>query len=357
MAQYNRVSVKRFEGRMSSSNTQYCVSKSKVVKALKEIRLKGVRETPFIHDTSKTLQCGTNINLMFKCESFQRSGSFKFRGATNAVCDIAKKDSQKRSICVTVSSGNFAQGLALASQISGFASKIVMPINTTKIKIDAVKSYGAEIEFCHPNKRDEHCAQVVEELGTRAQFVHPSEDPRVIAGNGTLMLEMIQQSTKIGKKLHAVICPVGGGGVISGVSAVCHEEGILVIGGEPLNADDAYRSKQSGAIQGHRITGQTPTTIAEGLRTTLGPNTFPCVRDWVDTIILVSEDEIKQAMRLVLERLKVVTEASSCVAYAVARKPEFIELMKRKFPNENEINVGIVLTGGNVDFTEFFSKL
>jgi len=341
----------------SKTPQKYCVSKHLVVQAFQEIHKHGVKRTPTIQGSLTLIPKGTNFSLFFKAESFQRSGSFKFRGATNAVAAVAK-DGSRDAVIVTVSSGNFAQGAALAAKNFGLKAKIVMPNNTTPIKINAVRSYGAEIEFCHPNRRDEHCAEVVRALGPSARFVHPSEDPRVIAGNGTLFIEMMQQvKAEFNQKLHIVVCPVGGGGVISGVSAVAFDEGVLVIGAEPAEADDAYRSKQTRSIQSHRITGQTPHTIAEGLRTTLGPNTFPCVRDWVDQIVLVSEKEIVEAMRLILERLKVVAEASSCVAYAAVRTPEFQRIAHAKFPNEKQINVGIVLTGGNVDFTEFFARM
>jgi threonine dehydratase len=288
---------------------------------------------------------------------FQRTGSFKFRGASNAVRIRTQgiTEARKREMyLVTVSSGNFAQGAALAAKVNGLKARIVMPRNTTKLKVDAVRSYGAEVEFCDPDQRDEHCAEVVRALGSQALFIHPSEDPGVIAGNGTLAVEMLEQvRVQYGKDLDVIVVPVGGGGVISGVAAVARARNVLVIGAEPLNADDAFRSKQQRSIQGHRIAGKTPNTVAEGLRTTLGPNTFPVVRDWVHAIIRVAEEEIVDAMRLVLERLKCVAEPSSCVAYAAVRSNDFRQIIEDRFGKHRPVNIGLVLTGGNVDFSSF----
>ena len=345
----------------------YCVSRDSVLQAYKDFQspASSVRRTPVMQGSRtlippalKSLGC----ELYFKLEMFQRSGSFKFRGASNAVGSIKRENDgmdPKDKVVVTVSSGNFAQGAALAAQNFGLQAKIVMPENTTKIKVDAVRSYGAEVEFCHPNERDEHCALVVQSLKERARFIHPSEDPRVIAGNGTLCVEFIEQVDNQfgGQKLDVIVVPVGGGGVISGVAAYARSENIMVVGAEPILADDAYRSKLLGSIQGHRIPGQTPNTVAEGLRTTLGPNTFPVVRDFVHSIIPVSEEGILRAMRLIFERLKCVAEASSCVAYAALDTPEFLQVLKENFAGKARINIGIVLTGGNVDFDPYFNNL
>lgn len=328
----------------------YVVSKADVERASSRVYRHGVEVTP-CRCLSRTLGISERVELFFKLESFQRSGSFKLRGATNAVFDIVQKQPEnKELVVVTVSSGNFAQATALAASRFGLKSIIVMPNNTSRVKVNAVQdSYKAEISYCDPSDRDGHCARVVQELGpARARFVHPSEDPRVIAGNGTLMLELIAQVHDLTQsQLDIVVCPIGGGGVCSGVAAVCKEHGILVIGAEPALADDAYRSKQTNRIQGHRD-GQVPKTVAEGLRTTLGPNTFPCIRDWVEEIILVEEREILESMKLIMERGKVVVEASASVAYAAVRSNRFREITQSRFPDQR-IKVGVILSGGNVD--------
>lgn len=343
------------------ADMEHVVSPENVREAMKIMRANGVRTTPLVEGSASLIPF-KQIKLFFKLEPFQRTGSFKIRGATNAIHALVQdKNAQdiKDLVVVTVSSGNFAQGVALAARNLGLNALIIMPNNTSKIKVAAVQSYGAKVIFCEPNERNEHTARIIKELGPIAQFIHPSENPNVIAGNGTLFLEMFEQCKQVfSQKLHVVVVPIGGGGVISGVAAVARELGVLVVGGEPLLADDAFRSIKTGSIQHHRE-NKVPTTIAEGLRTTLGPNTFPCVRDWVSEIILVSEEEIQAAMKLVMERLKVVAEASSCVAYAAVRNPKFAEFIQSNFSGKDNINVGIVLTGGNVDldYLPFQSRL
>jgi threonine dehydratase len=221
-----------------------------------------IRRTPTIQcpDPALLVPEALPASLFFKLESFQKTGSFKYRGASNAVSHLVQQNNDlDEAVLVTVSSGNFAQALAKVAQEFHIPATIVMPSDTSKIKVDAVREYGATVEFCDPNDRDGHCARVVERIGQSARFIHPSENPFVIHGNGTLLLEMIRDVAP--RKLDVIVCPVGGGGVISGISAVAREAGILVVGAEPLQADDAYWSKRTNRLQPHRTP---PNTIAEG---------------------------------------------------------------------------------------------
>lgn len=289
----------------------------------------------------------TGRTLFFKCELMQRSGSFKFRGASNA---IALLDVTKTAFGVTThSSGNHAAALALAAKIQGIPAIIVMPSNAPLIKRNAVESYGAKVISCEPTQaaREAAAKNVVDETG--AEFIHPSEDPRVIAGQGTMALELIEQVKEIdGGVLDAVIVPVGGGGMISGIAIAlkaCNPL-IRIIGAEPLAANDAFRSKQTGEWQGH-LNGVTPKTIADGLKTTLGPNTYPIVRDFVDEIICVSESQIASALRTVYETMKLAIEPSAAVGVAALLSEE-LSLVSR--PHLKRI--GIILCGGNIDLSE-----
>lgn len=266
--------------------------------------------------------------FFFKCEPFQRGGSFKIRGALNAVLSLSA-DQASRGV-VTHSSGNFAAALAIAAGMRGVPAYVVMPEDAPAVKVAAVREYGGKVIFCHRTERARTAERVRQETG--AAFLHPFDQAEVIAGQGTLLLELIEQVPD----LDAVIAPVGGGGLISGIALAAFERapGLRVYAAEPLGADDAARSKASG----HRLPQDDPRTIADGLRTGLGELTWPVVRDRVSAVITVSEEEIVMAMRQLWERLKVVTEPSGAVALAGAWK----------LPPQAR-RVGVVLSGGNVE--------
>lgn len=309
-----------------------------------DVRVAWDRITPYAHRTP-ILTCSgidrlCHARLFFKCENFQKTGSFKFRGAVNAVAGLAP-DRRAHGVYAH-SSGNHAQALALAAQIHGIPVHIVMPENSNPIKVSATKGYGAHVVFCPPTLRGRQ--DVAQRIGeeTGAIFVHPHDDPRVIAGQGTAVAELIEE---VGE-LDLIFAPVGGGGLLSGTLIAANHLAprARVIGCEPAEADDAYRSLQSG----HRITDFVPHTIADGLRTPLGANTFSVLRDRVNEIVLVSEREIVEAMRTVWERMKIVIEPSSAVAVA--------PLLRGAVDAEGK-RVGVILSGGNVDLSRFFAAL
>lgn len=293
-----------------------------------------INMTPII--TSETLNLMCNKKLFFKCELFQKTGSFKARGACNAVLK------QPGNIFVTHSSGNHAQALAWAGGRHGSTVYVVMPSDASRAKQKAVIDYGAILSFCEPTLRArESAAQLIVE-STGAKLIHSYNDPDIISGQGTVGLEILEQVPY----LEAIIIPIGGGGLISGITIAAKSinPNIIIIAAEPASADDAFKSKQVGSIVIHE---KLPDTIADGLRTNLGSNTWPVIRDLVDRVILVSEDEIRSALRLVLERMKCVIEPSAAVGVAVALGEEFRIL----YPTLQ--NVGIVLCGGNIDLDNF----
>ena len=274
-------------------------------------------------------------SLALKCEHLQKVGAFKFRGACNAVMGL-RPDEADRGV-VTHSSGNHAQALAWAARTRGIPAHIVMPTNAPSVKRRAVEGYGGVVHDCEPTleSRLATCGQVAADTG--GSIVPPYDDDRIIAGQGTLALELLGQVPD----LEAVIVPVGGGGLVSGIATVVKAIApeIRVIGAEPALADDAFRSKAAGSIQPH--VGDPTRTIADGLRTTLGERTFPIVRDLVDEIVRVEEADIRSALRLVLERSKLVIEPSAALGVAVAVDPSF--------RNRGLRRVGVVLCGGNLD--------
>ena len=297
------------------------------------------------------------VRCFFKAEMMQRTGSFKFRGASNAVAMLPPLTE-----CVaTVSSGNFAQALALAAKEKALRCVVVMPRDTTSVKVQAVRGFGAEVVFCDPDKRDETLLEVVKGLGPRAVAVHPSDDPCVIAGQGTVFTEFDEQVRELthGEGLDVIVVPVGGGGVIAGVAvAASLANRTVVVGAEPRIADDAWRSLRAGSVRGHR-NGQVPRTVAEGLRTTLGPNTLAAMRGGaVREIFLVDEDAIVASTRLLMERLKLVVEPSSATTFAALRDAATLEWLAANVVGERHrdrpLNVGLVLTGGNVDVSPLF---
>lgn len=274
----------------------------------------------------------TGGKLFFKCENFQKVGAFKFRGASNAILSLSSQEAKKG--VATHSSGNHAQALALAAKLREIPAYVVMPENAPKVKIQAVKSYGAEITFCKPtlDAREATLAQVVKKTG--ATFIHPYNNARIIAGQGTAAVELLEDYPD----LDLIIVPVGGGGLLSGtaLAAKAMNPKITVIGVEPAQADDAFQSFKSGKL----IPVQNPDTIADGLRTSLGALPFSIIQKQVDDIITVSEASIVNAMRYVWERLNMIIEASSAVPLAAVFDGKI---------NVKGKKAGIIISGGNVD--------
>jgi len=291
-----------------------------------------VHTTPVM--TSTTLNRLAGRRLYFKCENLQRAGSFKIRGATNAV--LALPDDVARHGVVTHSSGNFAQALALAARSRGVVAHVVMPSNAPAAKREAVLGYGGRIVECEPTlEAREATARAVAE-DTQAVLIPPYDHADVIAGQGTLALELLEQVPE----LDAIVCPVGGGGLISGITLAARELApeLRVFAAEPSGADDAARSKAAREL----IPSTNPDTIADGLRTSLGELTWPVVRDLVERVITVDDEAIVAAMRLCFERMKLVVEPSGAVSLAA-----MLADVMRAMPGLGR--VGVVLSGGNVD--------
>jgi threonine dehydratase/serine racemase len=290
------------------------------------------RRTPVM--TCATLDRLAGRALFFKCEQWQRSGSFKFRGASNAVLRLS--DAQAARGVVTHSSGNHAQALALAARLRGIPAHIVMPTSASPVKRRAVEDYGGRVVPCAPNlaARETTTAAVQKETG--AILIPPYDYPDVMAGQGTAALELLQEVPD----LDALIAPVGGGGLMSGISIAARavRPTIRLFAAEPLGADDAARSRAAMT----RIPQTAPNTIADGLLTSLGELTWPVIRDVVEVVITVDDGEIVAAMRLAWERAKLLIEPSSAVALAVALTSRFRGL-------SGIGRVGIILSGGNVD--------
>ncbi len=296
------------------------------------------RVKPYIHKTpvltSGLINEISGCKVYFKCENFQKMGAFKMRGASNAILSLTEEERNKG--VVTHSSGNFAQALSLAANKMGVDAFIIMPKNAPQVKKNAVKGYKGNIieSESTPIAREEVAEKV--RVEKRATFIHPSNDDDVIHGQGTAAIELLEEQPQ----LDYIFTPVGGGGLIAGtaLAAKYFSKKCKVIGGEPKNADDAFRSLQSGKIEYN----ESANTIADGLRTNLGDRNFPIIKKEVEKIILVAEAEIVDAMKLVWERMKIIIEPSSAVAFAA--------LLKNKQDYKNK-NVGIIISGGNVDIT------
>jgi len=297
------------------------------------------RIRPYIHRTP-VLTCATldhqiGAEIYFKCENFQRAGTFKARGACNAVFSLSAEEARRG--VATHSSGNHGAALALMAQLRGIKATVVMPDNAPHVKRDAVAGYGARIVFSAstPLARETRLAEVVTETG--ATFVHPSNDPLIIAGQGTATLELLDDVPA----LDVVMAPVGGGGLLSGtaLAAAGHSPRARVIGAEPAAADDAYRSLRAG----HILPSGNPQTIADGLRTSLGDVTFPLIQQHVERIVTVSEEAIVRAMYLVWERMKIIIEPSSAVPVAVLLENPGDFAGRR---------IGVLLSGGNLDLRQ-----
>jgi threonine dehydratase len=297
------------------------------------------RIKPYIHNTpvltSQSLNEIAGCEVFFKCENFQKVGAFKARGAMNAVLSLTEGERAKG--IATHSSGNHAQAIARAGKIMGINAYIVMPRTAPAIKKQGVLSYGGEVFECEPTlaARESTLAEVIKKTG--AIEIHPFNNYTVIEGQATTTKELLEQI----HQLDFVIAPVGGGGLLSGtaLAAKFFSPSTVVIAAEPALADDAFRSLQSGSIQ----PASPPTSIADGLLTSLGDKTFPIIKENVKEVITVTDEEIIAAMKLLWERLKIIIEPSCAVPFAA--------LLKRKDQFNNK-RVGIILTGGNVDLNK-----
>ena len=294
------------------------------------------RISNFIHNTPiltcENINLESNAKLFFKCDNFQKTGSFKIRGATNTILQLSKK--QIKNGVITTSSGNHGAAVAAAAKKLGANVKVIMPNNTPKVKINNVQRYGGEIIFCEPNikARENTLNEMVKESGST--IVHPYNDEKVIAGQGTAAKELLEKVAD----LDIIITPVSGGGLLAGTSLLAKSinPNIKVYGAEPKNADDTYRSIKNKKI----VPNKTTDTIADGLRAQVGTITFPIIQKNVDGIILVSEEMIIQSMRTIWQRMKIIIEPSCSIALAA------ILINNEQFHNKR---IGIILTGGNVD--------
>jgi len=303
---------------------------------LQDIQQAAERIKPYAHHTpvltNESLNQRVNAQVYLKCENLQKVGAFKFRGACNAVYSLSDEKAA-HGVC-THSSGNHAQALALAARMRGIPAYIVMPNNAPSVKKNAVAGYGGQIRFCEPTLEARESTLDRIRLDTGANVVHPYNDERVIAGQGTAALELLDSIPE----LDLIIAPVGGGGLLSGtaIAAKGLKPGIRMIAGEPENANDAYRSLQEGRI----VPSENPKTIADGLLTSLGQLTFPIIREHVEQIVTVSEQGIIDTMKFIWERTKIIIEPSAAVAVGV--------LWEKKI-DLSGLKIGVILSGGNVD--------
>lgn len=289
-----------------------------------------IHRTPVL--TCTAINVLTGAEVYFKCENFQKAGAFKTRGATNAVMGLNSSEMDKG--VATHSSGNHAAALSLAARLRNIPAYIVMPSNSSPVKVKAVRSYGGNITFCEPTlpSREETLNEVIKKVG--AIEIHPYNDLLIIAGQATAARELIEDAPD----LDIIMAPVGGGGLLSGTALSTHyfSPGTRVIAAEPLGADDAYQS----FILKEFVPSVDPQTIADGLRTSLGSITFPIILQLVNEILTAGEDEIITAMKLTWERMKIIIEPSSAVPLAtILSHPELFRGKK----------VGIIISGGNVD--------
>lgn len=307
--------------------------------SLAQIREAHARIKPFIHHTpvltSESINAIAGCEVYFKCENFQKVGAFKARGGLNAVLSIPEE--QRKKGVVTHSSGNHAQAMALAARDSGCNAYIVMPNTAPEVKKKAVAGYGAQITFCEPTQeaRESNAARIMEETG--ATFVSPYNDYKVIEGQATATVEFLEEQTD----LDFLMVPVGGGGLLAGTALAAHylKPELHVYAGEPEGAQDAFLSMQKGEV----VRIDKPNTIADGLLTTVGDKNFPIIKQLVKGVLVVNDQEIIEAMRLIWERMKIIIEPSCAVPFAALLKN------KEKFTGKK---VGIILSGGNVDLAK-----
>ena len=303
---------------------------------LAEIYAAAERIRPYAHRTPvltcESLDQQVGAQVFLKCENLQKVGAFKFRGACNAVFSLSAAEAQRG--VVAHSSGNHAQALALAARLRGIPAYIVMPDNAPAVKKAAVAGYGGQITFCEPTLAAREATQAQVIAATGATEVHPYNNERVIAGQGTAALELLKDIPD----LDIILAPFGGGGLLSGTAIAATElvPHIRVIAAEPEKADDAFRSLAAGKI----IPSANPQTIADGLLTSLGTLTFPIIQQRVEQIVTVSEAGIIAAMKFVWERAKIIIEPSAAVPVAALWEHPSVFAGLR---------VGIILSGGNVD--------
>ena len=303
---------------------------------LKDIESAHERIRPFIHRTpvltNSSIDNLIGAKLFFKCENFQKAGSFKIRGASNAV-ELLSDEEFKRGVATT-SSGNHGAALSMAVTRRGGMTKVVMPHNTPKIKVNNVERNGGEVVWCEPDQkyRESVLKDVVDEAG--ATVVHPYNDERIMAGQGTCAKELLEDVPD----LDSIVSPVSGGGLLSGslLAAKNMKSSITVYGAEPEEADDAYQSLKLGRI----VPNKTINTICDGLRAQIGSKTFPVIQNLVDDIIPIAEEDIINSLRMIWERLKIIVEPSCSIALAL------IINNKQLFEGRN---VGLIMSGGNLD--------
>jgi len=306
---------------------------------LQEIICSHHRIENFIHRTpvlnSQSLDQLTGTKLYFKCENFQKAGAFKFRGATNAVQQLSKEELGQG--VATASSGNHGAAVAMAVTKEGGKVTVVMPDNSSPIKVENVKRNGGSIIYCKPRQesRERVLHDFVAETGS--VIIHPYNDKHIIAGQGTAALELLEDQSD----LDVIITPLSGGGLLSGTLCAAKniKPDIKVYGAEPKEADDAYRSLKAGK----RLENETTHTICDGLRAQIGEINFPIIKDMVDDIITLKEVEIIDAMRMIWERMKIIVEPSSAIVLAAVVKNT--EIFKNK-------KIGLILSGGNVDLDD-----
>jgi len=303
---------------------------------MNDIREAQRRIAPHIHRTpimtSASLDEIAGARLFFKCENLQRTGSFKMRGATNAIFSLADEEAAKG--VVTPSSGNHGAALAKAARKRNIPAWVIMPNNSPMVKRRAVEAYGGQITLCEPTIRSRQETAAAVQARTGAILIHPYDNDRIVSGQGTAAAELLEDMPD----LDVIIAPVSGGGLLSGtaIASKAMKPGIRVIGAEPKNADDAYRSLKSGHIESN----ETADTIADGLRAVLAPRTFAILQRLADEISTVTEEEIVAAMRLLWERMKLVVEPSGAISAA--------PVLNRRIGSEGK-RIGIILSGGNVD--------
>lgn len=303
---------------------------------LKDIVAAHDRIAPFIHRTpvltNKSLNELSGAELYFKCENFQKAGSFKIRGATNTV-ELLNQDELDRGIATT-SSGNHGAALSMAVSRRNGKTKVVMPHNTPKIKVKNVERNGGEVIWCEPDQtsREEVLKDLVVKTGSTV--VHPYNDERIVMGQGTAGKELIEDHPD----LDAIVSPVSGGGLLSGtlLSAQGINPKIKVYGAEPLEADDTFLSLQKGEI----VPNKTINTICDGLRAQIGTITFPIIQSYVEEVITLTEKEIIESMKMIWERMKIVVEPSCSITLAAVLKSS------NRFAGKK---VGLIISGGNVD--------
>ncbi|HEY2117645.1 MAG TPA: pyridoxal-phosphate dependent enzyme [Candidatus Acidoferrum sp.] len=299
-----------------------------------------IHRTPVL--TCQSLDKLAGAQLFFKCENLQKTGSFKIRGASNAILSLSQEEASHG--VMTHSSGNHGAAVACAASWRGIPAWIVMPRNAPAVKCRAVESYGGKITFCEPkvSSRAETAAKIKAETG--AVMIHPYDDNRIIAGQATAAKELFEEIPD----LDAVLTPVSGGGLLSGtcLGAKGIRPEVRVFGCEPERADDAFRSLKTGVLQ----TLESSDTIADGLRASLSPRTFAILRNYVDGIVLISEEEIKSAARLVAERMKLIVEPSSSIALAPLLRQEGARVLNiAEQADGKPLKIGIIFSGGNVD--------